>query len=180
MEDKQLCRQRGYNAQRWQFGWQVSADIISAEVPILTGHVVAQRLINQKWRTGSLPGWMSAPRQRLSHGKLCRLGTQQEICSRQENRLITWTFNELGPKSGRPIRLWGNNPGGFTEIIHNFTLACFWIHNKGCVTVTDFAKSNFNTLHRSLAKADSRPAFLISPCKFFNFRRYRQYDCADK
>lgn len=134
MEDKQLCRRRGYNAQRWQLGWQVSADIISAEVPILTGHIVAQRLINQKWRTGSLRGWMSAPRQRLSHGKLCRLGTQQEICSRQENRLITWTFNELGPKSGRPIRLWGNNPGGFLQklfiislwLVFEYTIRVVW------------------------------------------------------
>lgn len=57
MEDKQLCRQRGCNAQRWQLGWQVSADIISAEVPILTGRIVAQRLINQKWeKDGIAPG----------------------------------------------------------------------------------------------------------------------------
>lgn len=90
-------------------------------------------LIRSGRRTGSLPGWMSAPRQRLSHGKLCRPGTQEEICSRQENRLITGTFNELGPKSGRPIRLWGNNPGGLQKLfiislwlVFEYTIRVVW------------------------------------------------------
>lgn len=168
MEDKQLCRQRGCHTRSQQLGLQESPHIISAQVLILMGHIVAQGLINQKWRPDSFPGLIAAPQQILSYNELCRLGTQQQICSRQEECLTSGIFNELGPKSVRPIRLWENYLEALQKLFIIFTFACFWIHSNGCVSVTDFTKSIF--VSPTPCKAAPQPTFLIFPCKFFNFR----------